>query len=67
VPDYRLYLLNPRSGHIDGVEEFSSTDDVEAICLVDQRCRDVPTELWQGARKLCSFDAPSLTGEAAQH
>lgn len=57
MPDYRLYLLNTRSGHIEGVEEFHSADDVEAACLVDQRQRRVPTELWCGARKVARFDA----------
>ena len=57
MPDYRLYLLNAHSGHIDGVEEFHSADDVEAACLVDRRQRRVPTELWCGARKIARFDA----------
>jgi hypothetical protein len=57
MPDYRLYLLNPHSGHIEGVEEFHSTDDVEAICLVGQQQRRVPTELWCGRSKVARFDA----------
>ena len=57
MPDYRLYLLNPHSGHIEGVEEFHSTDDVEAICLVGQKPRRVPTELWSGRIKVARFDA----------
>lgn len=57
MPDYRLYTLNPHSGHIDGVEEFRSADDVEAICLTTQRNHDVPTELWCGAHKVARFDA----------
>ena len=57
MPDYRLYLLNRHSGHIDGVEEFHSADDVEAICLVGQKERDVSTELWCRSRKIARFDA----------
>ena len=57
MPDYRLYLLNRHSGHIDGVEEFHSADDIEAACLVDRRQRSVPTELWCGGRKVARFDA----------
>ncbi len=56
MPHYRLYLLNPHSGHIDGVEEFHSADDVEAICLTGQRGRDVPAELWCLGRKIARFD-----------
>ena len=57
MPDYRLYLLDRHSGHIEGVEEFHSADDVEAICLLGQRERDIPTELWCGGRKVARFDA----------
>jgi hypothetical protein len=56
MPDYRLYLLNPYSGHIDGVDEFHSADDVEAICLINQQSRNVPTELWRGGSKVARFD-----------
>jgi hypothetical protein len=57
MPYYRLYLLNVRSGHIDGVEEFHSADHVEAICLSTQRNHKVPTELWCGREKVARFDA----------
>ena len=58
MPDYRLYLLDPHSGHINGVEEFHSADDIEAICLSSQREREVPSELWCGGRKITRFDSP---------
>lgn len=65
MPDYRLYLLDPHSGHIEGVEQFHSADDVEAICLVNQRRDDVPTELWCGGRKVSRFDAsPEMAATA---
>jgi hypothetical protein len=57
MPYYRLYFLNPHSGHIDDAEDFHSCDDVEAICLVNQRKEAVPTELWCGGRKVSRFDA----------
>ena len=58
MPDYRLYLLNPFSGHIDAVEEMSASDDIEAICLVQNRERTVPVELWRGGVKVVRIDAP---------
>jgi hypothetical protein len=64
LPDYRLYLLDPFSGHIDGVEEFHSADDVEAVCLVNQREALVPMELWCLGRKVCRFDANPETAAA---
>lgn len=56
MPDYRLYLLDPHSGHIDGVEQFHTADDVEAICLVQDRRDTIPTELWCAGRKVARFD-----------
>ena len=68
MPDYRLYRMNPHSGHIEGVEEFHSGDDIEAILLVQNRRRDTPAELWCGARKVLHFDAPPVTaGPTRRH
>ena len=58
MPDYRLYLLNPFSGHIDGIEELSASDDIEAICLAQNGGRKVPVELWRGGVKVVHIDAP---------
>ena len=65
MPGYRLYRMNPHSGHIDGVEEFHSGDDVEAILLVQNRTHDAPLELWSGGRKVMRLDAPAETGASA--
>ena len=69
MPDYRLYSMDPHSGHIDGVEEFHSGDDVEAILLVQNRARAAPAELWYGGRKVLHLDAvpeaAALTGSRA--
>lgn len=65
MPDYRLYRMNPHSGHIDGVEEFHSGDDVEAILLVQDRPRRAPAELWCGGRKVLRLDAAPETASGA--
>ena len=57
MPGYRLYLLNSFSGHIDGVEDIHSADDLGAIALVTEQVRAQPAELWCGGRKICRFDA----------
>jgi hypothetical protein len=57
MPGYRLFLLDTYSGHINGVEEIHSADDVGAIALVAERRRGVPSELWRDGRKICRFDA----------
>jgi hypothetical protein len=58
MPGYRPYLLNRFSGHIDGVEDLTSADDVGAIALASERPRGVPAEIWCGGRKVCRIDAP---------
>jgi len=58
MPIYRLYLLDPHTGHIDGFEDVASADDVGAICLVNDRALSVPAELWLGSRKVVRFDGP---------
>jgi hypothetical protein len=58
MPDYRLYFLDPDTGHIEGVEQFHTADDVEAICLVEDRRDPIPTELWCAGRKVGRFDGP---------
>jgi hypothetical protein len=63
LPSYRLYLMDPFSGHIDAHEDFHSGDDVEAIHLVQSRPpRRGPMELWRGARKLIRIDGRPETG-----
>lgn len=57
MPAYRLYLLDRHSGHIDRVEEMNAGDDVEAICVVQDRAGELPMELWLGGRKVRRFDA----------
>lgn len=61
MPAYRLYLLNPHSGHIDDFEDFHSGDDVEAVLLVQNRERTAPMELWRDGTKVVRFDgAPDI-------
>ena len=64
MPDYRLYLLDAHTGHINGVEQFHTADDVEAICLVQDRDDSMPTELWCGGRKVARFDGRPETASS---
>lgn len=57
MPDYRLYRLDPHSGHFIGVEEMQATDDGAAIRLTNERHSQVSTELWRGGHKVARFDA----------
>ena len=65
MAEYRLYLMDRFTGHIDGVETLSSADDVGAICLVQERRGDAPMELWCGGRKIRRFEpAPDVAAPA---
>lgn len=63
MPDYRLYRLDPFTGHFIGVEELHAADDVSAIHMIQQRAYGSSVELWQGGRKVTRLDAP-LEGAA---
>jgi hypothetical protein len=67
MPYYRLYLLDRYSGHIEGVEDITSADDVGAIGQATERQRGVPTELWCGGRKVCRIDAPPEIAKYGLH
>ncbi len=49
---YRLYFMDPRSGHICRFEEFETAAEDEAIERAEQACRASPVELWSGRRKV---------------
>lgn len=56
MPSYRLYHMDPHSGHIDRSEDFTAGDDVEAVHQISQRRRAAPVELWRDGRKLLRVD-----------
>lgn len=63
MPYYRLYHLNPASGHIDLAEEFDAVDDVQAVAIAKERERRTPVELWQENRKVLRLEgAPNVSG-----
>jgi hypothetical protein len=57
MPNYRLYRLDPHSGHFIGVEEIHAADDVSAIHEIQQRSYGNSVELWDGGRKVTRIDA----------
>jgi hypothetical protein len=54
---YRLYFLNPRSGHIIRFAEFEAVDDEAAIALAAEQEGPQPLELWCRQRKVKRFEA----------
>jgi hypothetical protein len=57
MPHYRLYLLDPYTGHIESAEEVHAADDVAAVHATQLREFTVPVELWRGGRKVSHIDA----------
>lgn len=57
MPSYRLYFMDPHTGHIDRSEDFAASDDVEAIHQIARRPREMPVELWRDGRKVLRIDA----------
>lgn len=58
---YRLYFLDPHSGHIDRFEEFDAPGDTEAVGRAGDRQHDAPLELWSGGRKVRHLPSPAAT------
>ena len=54
---YRLYFMNPNSGHIDDFAQFDSPDDDAATALANEQAEHLPLELWDDGRKVRRFDA----------
>lgn len=58
MPHYRLYHLDPDTGHIKTAEELFAADDVGALHDLQQRRFDHAVELWERGRKVAHIDAP---------
>lgn len=61
MPHYRLYHLDPHTGHINKAEDVFAADDVAAIHDLQLQQCDHPRELWQQKRKVARLDATPLT------
>ena len=57
MPWYRLYRLDPHTGHIDRAEDLFAANDVAAAHELQQRQSIQPLELWRGGRKVVRLDA----------
>ena len=69
MEDYRLYLINPRDGHIYGARDIEAADDESAMRIAEGELRR-PAELWAGPRKVGDLPevAPmSVVAETAAH
>lgn len=60
---YRLYFLDPSSGHIDHFREFQAEHDLAALAIADGWREGGAMELWNRQRKLKRWDKVPLSGE----
>lgn len=54
---YRLYFLDPRSGHITAFESIEADDDEAATAAAERHRGWQPLELWCQGRKVERFEA----------
>ena len=52
MASYRLYFMDPRSGHIERVEPFEANGDEDAIARAESHRSAAPLELWSEDRKV---------------
>ena len=57
---YRLYFMDPSSGHIDHFREFEAADDEAAMSIAERWREGCPMELWNRERKLKHWERPLL-------
>ena len=57
VAYYRLYFLDPHSGHIAAFEAIEAEDDAQALTLAEHHLGWQPLELWCAGRKVQRFEA----------
>lgn len=67
---YRLYFMDPHSGHIAAFEEIEADGDDQAIAASEKYCGWQPLELWRGGKKVHRLEAdefatPRAVAEAA--
>ena len=64
---YRLYFMDPYSGHIRRFAEFEAPDDEAAFGLAIEHIGDQPLELWSEHRKVRRIEAFATVPEPQQH
>lgn len=60
---YRLYFMNPDTGHIERFADFEAPDDDQALSLACEQIGDCALELWNERRKVHRIEA--LTSDPA--
>jgi hypothetical protein len=59
MTNYRLYLMNNRTGHIDQADHIQAVHDLHGIFMAESVSDHRPMELWCGNRKVHRFETTS--------
>lgn len=54
---YRLYFMDPRTGHIIRFDEYEAPDDQAALTQAREQEGANPLEVWSGHRKVGRIEA----------
>lgn len=57
MAEYRLYFLNPQSGHIDRLRTIEAGDDMQAISIAVRESHR-PLEVWDSNKKVHRLEDP---------
>jgi hypothetical protein len=57
---YRLYFMDPRSGHISTYQSIDADDDETAAATAEKHLGRQPLELWCEGRKVKRFEAVQM-------
>jgi hypothetical protein len=63
VTYYRLYFMDPHSGHISAFESVDAADDEAATAAAERHLGWQPLELWCQGRKVHRFEAGAATAQ----
>ena len=62
---YRLYFMDPRSGHISAFESIDAEGDEAALAAAERHVGGRALELWCQGRKVRRFEPVSATPPSA--
>lgn len=62
---YRLYFMDPRSGHISAFESIEAETDEAALVVAEKHLGGQALELWCQGRKVKRFEPVAATPPSA--
>ena len=60
MSNYRLYFINPETGHIERFRALEAADDQGAMAIASEHVGEYPLELWCAGRKAGRIEASNV-------